>query len=126
MEITRQHDETSIDELNSQPLEEFICVGKSFESGTPFFYLRSIDTWYRFSIDEEVLGWLTLSPDREDDLAEDEEYQDVLDHLQIDRGIKIESITMAKGALFICLRGDVKIKIDQEESTALNFARKIS
>ncbi|VAX41740.1 hypothetical protein MNBD_PLANCTO02-2508 [hydrothermal vent metagenome] len=70
MEIRRQDDVTTIDELIGFPLDQLLMVGTCIDDGC-YCFMRCREQWHRFFIDEGVLFWDTTDPDTNDFLGKD-------------------------------------------------------
>jgi len=75
------------------------------------FYLEAEGTWYRFFIDSDVLFWVTTEPDPEDDLADDEDYIDILAIAGKSECLKIRRIEMSDGSLSLSFDQDFHIHV---------------
>lgn len=102
MEIARQHETTMINELSGAECTRVLGVGPAHELGPLFCYIQAGGEWYRFFIHHGILFWVTTEPDPEDDLAEGEEYADILKDANVNKSL-IESVEMDDGCLTITL-----------------------
>lgn len=100
MEIARQHETTTINELSGAECTRVLGVGPAHELGPLFCYIQAGGEWYRFYIQQGILFWITTEPDPEDDLGEGEEYADILEDAGVNKSL-IESIEMGDGCLTI-------------------------
>jgi hypothetical protein len=119
MEILRQSDDTTIPELFGRRASRMLGVGRSLVAGACFLYLNVDKSWYRFFIDCRILFWVTSAPDREDDLADDEEYVDVFDELGVAPQQVIRSIEMKNGILEFQFDNCSKIVIFKDEDAGV-------
>jgi hypothetical protein len=101
MEITRQHETTTIDELSGSSCTNLLATGPGNDDGFHAWYFEASEVWYRFFIQHGILFWDTVDPDPEDDLAPGEDYCDVLKQNGLPRNEQIEAIHMKTGQLTI-------------------------
>jgi hypothetical protein len=123
MEILRQSDDTSIPELSGRRATRLLGVGGSFVAGVCFLYLNVDKSWYRFFIDCEILFWVTSAPDREDDLAVDEEYIDIFSELRMAPQQVIRGIEMKNGILEFQFDNCLKILVFKNENAGVLIVR---
>jgi hypothetical protein len=122
MDITRQHDSTTIEELTGATCTGFLGIGPGKEAGFHAWYLKANDTWYRFFIQCGILFWDTSTPDPEDDLADGEDYFDVIE--QNGRVVlnRIEAVEMADGYLKIVFTaGPILLFKEIEENAGMSI-----
>jgi hypothetical protein len=76
--IERQHETTSIPELNGAACSALRAVRNSASGSLELCYIELGTVWHRFYLDAGVLFWDEgRSPDEEEDLLEGDEYFDV-------------------------------------------------
>jgi hypothetical protein len=122
MEITRQHETTTIDELTGADCTRLLGVGRNNDEGFHAWYVEANDTWYRYFVQHGILFWDTSAPDPEDDLADHEEYYDAFQRLQLLDEYRIMSITMSDGSLRLSLSCDTALIFrEKEEATGMSI-----
>src|SRR5690606_5412033 len=117
MQITRQHETTTIVELSGAVCTKLLGDGPGTSGGVHVWYLEANDTWYRFFIHLGILFWVTAAPDPEDDLEEGEDYVDVLEQNSVTKTAEIEAVEMNDGRLTIAFSGGRKLIIEEIEAT---------
>jgi hypothetical protein len=115
MKITRQHETTTIQELNNAECASLLGIGPGGDQGYYAWYLEANHTWYRFFIQHGILFWDTAAPDPEDDLAEGEEYRVVFDDGCPKEHRSIARIAMEEGVLTIEFMGGRKLVVEENE-----------
>ena len=115
MEITRQHEATTIEELHNAECAKLLGIGPGGELGYYAWYLKANHTWYRFFIQHEILFWDTAAPDAEEDLAEGESYRVVVDNAWPAENRGIEKIEMQDGVLTISFFGNRSLVVRENE-----------
>lgn len=115
MNITRQHETTTIQELNNAECASLLGIGPGGEQGYYAWYIQANHTWYRFFIQHGILFWDTAAPDPEDDLAEGEEYRAVFDDSWPKEHRSIAKIAMEGGLLTIEFTGGRKLIVEEHE-----------
>lgn len=116
MEITRQHDETQIIELESAKCTNIKGVGPGGNNGYCFFYIQLNNVWYRFFIQHGILFWIPCEPDPEEDLADNEYYTDILKSNNINQ-MKIGLITMHDGIMIIPFCDGTILHLTENQNT---------
>lgn len=115
MNITRQHETTTIQELNHAECTSLLGIGPGGEQGYYAWYLEANYTWYRFFIQHGILFWDTAALDPEDDLAEGEQYRVVVDNSWPKAQRFIASIQMESGCLTIEFNGGRSLIVEEKE-----------
>lgn len=115
MEITRQHETTTIDELHNAECANLLGIGPGGDQGYYAWYLEVNHTWYRFFIQHGILFWDTVAPDPDDDLAEGEAYGVIVDDTWLKKFRSIVKIEMAEGILTFLFQGNRSIVIRENE-----------
>jgi hypothetical protein len=115
MEITRQHETTTIEELSNAKCANLLGIGPGGELGYYAWYLEANDTWYRFFVQHGILFWDTSAPDPEDDLAEGEAYKVVVDDTWPAESRSIAKIEMDEGILTISFLGNRSLLVRENE-----------
>lgn len=115
MKITRQHETTTIQELNNAECASLLGIGPGGDQGYYAWYLEANHTWYRFFIQHGILFWDTAAPDPEGDLAEGEEYRTIFDEGWPNEHRSIAKITMEAGVLTIEFTGGRKLVVGENE-----------
>ena len=79
MRITRQHSETEMQELYGQVCHALVAVVEEEKNNIAYcLYLRTDQTWHRFSLDAGVLFWdENEAPDEEDDISGSVAYREL-------------------------------------------------
>ena len=117
MEIRRQHETTTIDELIGESCTNLLGVGPGNDCGFYFSYLEASNTWYRFFIEHGILFWDTVAPDPEDDLAEGEDYDDLLKRYGVTKNERLDAVNMKDGRLTITFSGGLAFLIEENAGT---------
>ncbi len=115
MEITRQHEATTIQELNNSECTSLLGIGPGGDQGYYAWYLEANHTWYRFFIQHGILFWDTAAPDPEDDIAEGEEYRSVFDDSWPKEQRLIAKIAMEDGTLTVEFAGGRTLVVSEVE-----------
>lgn len=115
MNITRQHETTTIQELNNAECASLLGIGPGGEQGYYAWYIQANHSWYRFFIQHGILFWDTAAPDPEDDLAEGEEYRVVVDDSWPKAQRFIANIQMGEGCLTIEFNGGRLLIVEENE-----------
>jgi hypothetical protein len=124
MKITRQHESTTIEELNSTECVSLLGIGPGGEQGYYAWYLKANNTWYRFFIQHGILFWDTAAPDPEDDLAEGEGYREVIDDGWPKDERYIAKILMDEGCLTIDFNGGRSLIVEENEEMGCMTVKK--
>ena len=115
MQIRRQHETTTIEELHNAECTNLLGIGPGGEQGYYFCYLEANHTWYRFFIQHGILFWDKDAPDAEDDLAEGETYRVVLDDTWPSEHRTIAKIEMHDGILTFSFLGNRSMIMRENE-----------
>ncbi len=92
--VRRQHETTSIPELNGAVCGDFRVVVEPNDDWSGPAYLQLEGVWHRFYLDAGLLFWEEgTSPDPDDELIENERYSDFASKLGI-RGATLTSVNM--------------------------------
>jgi hypothetical protein len=118
MRIIRQHAETDIQELAGSVCHGALGVGTSVDEGVTALFLNTDGTWHRIYIDAGVLFWEPGEPDPSVELAENEEFLDLLKPLGA-TSLKIEYVRMQSGELRVTFMGQHRLVLAEEESGLL-------
>ncbi len=117
MKIQRQHETTTIDELEGTTCKELKGVGSIKNNCFHFWYLRANDIWYRFFLQHSILFWDTSAPDPEDDLSDNEDYHDLLAQIGPPGSRVIGTIKMSDDILTITFTDGPALVFSESQDT---------
>lgn len=99
--ISRQHAETTLDELVGETCSRLLAVPGDSASEVLVCYLEAASHSHRFFLDAGLLFWREgVAPDSEEDLAEGQDYVDIGTASGLS-GQKLKRISMQAGVLRI-------------------------